>query len=785
MKKIVSSVCLLLFLFLISSSKTALARLNMSFNANQSQYSNWQFTENRLSNKPRLSTQNKRMSSSTADIVQLSHVLLQTEQAIVVSLPLPSGELADFKLSPSSIMPPELAERYPEIKTFSGYQLLAPENNGRFDITEHGFHGMFSYNNSTVFIEPQIQKNNTRYVSYYRNSIGGDISGKIKLQSPKKIPIIAQRDLLKNFSAKKQFAETSLILYRLAVSSSGEYSVFHGGSKSSVLSEIVTLVNRLNDVYQRDLSVKFELVANSDALIFLDPLTDPFNNNDQDGELNTTIIDGLIGSSNYDIGHVVNTEGGGLAGLGVVCDSIYKGDGVTGAQNPINDAFYIDYVAHEVGHQFGADHTFNGAEGACEGNRESNLAFEPGSASTIMGYAGICGSQNLQNNSDPYFHAKSIEQIKSYLMGNSGSTCGVPGNDINNIPLVDAGSDFTIPAHTPFTLSGSATDANNSDILTYSWQQIDLGTISHSITEQIDDGSRPLFRVWQPFLTAQRTLPRLEDILASTTSVGETYATTDRELNFRLLVRDARGGVGYDDNTIKVVNTNEAFAVTNPSSSIIWSSQQQVVNWNTANTKDSPISCSKVDILLSTDGGNNFTHQLAMQVDNNGSYEVTLSELTSTKSRIRINCSDNIFFAINEGDFTVDYQQTPIEPPVISGQETISIVEGTSLTLALSHFTFSGATVDKISLIEGNNYTLIDNTVTANSGFVGTLNVTVTAYSGDLMSEAFVAKISVTAKKLSTTSKSSSSGSFYWLLVLLVFIAVYRKSSLKLRINHV
>jgi len=773
MKKVVSGGYLLLSLFFLLNSSTALAQLNLSLNTNQSQFSDWNILENSLSKKQSLISKNTKMSISTTDINKLSSLLLQAEQYVVVSLPLPSGELVDFKLIPSPVMAAELADKYPKIKTFNGYQLLEPKNTGRFDITEHGFHGMFSYSNSTVFIEPEHQKNDTTYVSYYRKNIGTDFSSKIlKLQSPKKISIADNRDMRKKLLAIN--TETSLTLYRLAISSSGEYSVFHGGSKSLVLSEIVTLVNRLNDVYQRDLSVKFELVANSDALIFLDPLTDPFNNNDQDGELNTNIVDGLIGSSNYDIGHVVNTEGGGLAGLGVVCDSTYKGDGVTGASNPINDAFYIDYVAHEIGHQFGADHTFNGAEGACEGNRESSLAFEPGSASTIMGYAGICGSQNLQNNSDPFFHAKSIEQIKTYLSGSSGSTCGVNSADVNSIPVVDAGSDFTIPANTPFTLSGSATDANNTDALTYSWQQIDLGTISHGITEQVDDGSRPLFRVWQPLSTSQRILPRLEDILSSTTSVGETYATTDRELNFRLLVRDAKGGVGFDDNKIKVINTNETFTVTAPSSGIIWSSQQQVVNWNTANTQASPISCSKVDILLSIDGGNNFTTQLATEVENNGIYEVKIPEVTSTKSRVRINCSDNIFFAINEGDFTVDFQHTPVESPVISGQENISIVEGSILTLALSHFTFSGSTVDKITIIEGNNYTVIDNTVTANSGFVGTLNVTVTAHSGNLMSEAFVAKISVTAKKLPTKSESSSSGSLYWLLYLLVLIAANR-----------
>lgn len=781
MKKIVSGVY---FLFFCLNSTSVLAQSNFSANNNQSQFIHWQLLDDKLS-KRIITTQSKKVSLSATDISQLTHLLLKEEQSVVISLPLPNGELANFRLTPSRIMAIGLADKYPDIKTFSGYQLLAPENKGRFDITEHGFHGMFSFNNRTVFIEPETQKNNSRYVSYYRNTIVYDPTHKaINLQAPKKIARVNKQDMKTRSSAKKDNATTFLTLYRLAVSSTGEYSTFHGGSKSSVLSEIVTLVNRLNDVFQRDLSVKFELVANSDALIFLDPLSDPFNNNDQDGEINTNIIDGLIGSNNYDIGHVVNTEGGGLASLGVVCNTTYKGDGVTGAANPINDAFYIDYVAHEIGHQFGADHTFNGAEGACEGNREVNLAFEPGSASTVMGYAGICGSQNLQNGSDPFFHAKSIEQIKTYLVRASSVTCGINNGEVNNIPVVDAGGDFIIPANTPFTLTGSADDANSADTLTYSWQQIDLGTISHDVTQQIDDGSRPLFRVWSPITIPQRTLPQLSDILAATTSIGESYPTTDRELNFRLLVRDAKGGVGFDDNKISVINTSEAFAITAPSQGVIWASEQQVVSWNTANTQITPIACSKVDISMSTDGGVNFTTELASQVANNGNFEVTIPEATSTQSRIKINCSDNIFFAINNGDFTVDFQKTPVEPPVITGQNNISIVEGSSLTLALSHFTFSGSTVDKITLIEGNNYTLLDNTLTANSNFIGTLNVTVTAYSEGVSSEAFIAKITVTAKVQPKTS-TSSSGGVYWLLALLVIIVACRQSEKKLRINNV
>ena len=352
---------------------------------------------------------------------------------------------------------------------------------------------------------------------------------------------------------------------------------------------------------------------------------------------------------------------------------------------------------------------------------------------------------------------------------------------MNNVPVVNAGVDYIIPAHTPFTLSGSATDEDNNDSLTYSWQQIDLGTISHSASEQIDDGSRPLFRVWPPTGSPQRTLPQLSAILSSSTAIGETYATTDRLLNFRLLVRDARGGVGFDDNKLTVVNTNEAFAVTTPTIDMTWSSQHQIVNWQTASTQNSPISCAKVDILLSTDGGINFTIQLAAQVDNDGSFEVSIPSAISSQSRIKVACSNNIFFAISSGNFNIDFQSTQIEPPMITGQTSISIVEGSSITLTMVHFTFSGSTVDKITVLNGNNYTVVDNTVTANSAFVGILNITVTAHSGDLVSEVFVSKVSVTAKTVSPTpNRTSSSGGIFWLLSLLILLVFYRQLNRRL-----
>ena len=764
-----------------------------------------------INNNYRIKAANK----LTADMTVLTDLLLNTSSLInggtaTVILPLPNGEFAEFLLSYSTIIAPALADKYPEIKTFSGYQIGHPENSGRFDITPQGFHGMFRFNQETVFIEPEAifdpenQSVTSLYLSYYRKNTQqpADTVNRFVQQSPKIISpnqsVTFEQSLKQlsslninslNLSAAKQAKPTqsSLTTYRLAISATGEYSQYHGGTKSSVLAALITLVNRLNEVYQRDLSVKLELVADNDELIFLNSSTDPFSNDDQDGDINTTVINNIIGSQAYDIGHVLNTQGGGLAVLSSVCHNIYKGDGVTGNFPPINDAFYIDYVAHEIGHQFGAGHTFNGTEGACEGNRHSDSAYEPGSASTIMSYAspGLCGSQSLQNQSDPYFHAKSIEQIETNIQqGVIGSSCGSSsGAIVNNIPEVSAGNNYTIPAHTPFILMGSASDDDIADTLSYSWQQIDLGAASQSVTEQVDNGNRPLFRVFNPTETPTRTFPQLSDVLTNTVTIGEVYAMTDRALNFRLLVRDNQGGVGFDDNQITVVNTLEAFTVTLPDSGTNWTTIEQVITWNTADTEIAPISCQFVDILLSTDSGQSFPVSLAERVSNNGRYDAELPTTHSSQSRIKISCSDNIFFAINGGDFTINVDN--FLTPIITGQQNLSIQEGESISLTVDLFNYDQINAESLIILVNDHYTVENNEVIPEQGFTGELSVRVIAVANGIESDEFLASVSVVEQTVtpnantSATDQSSSGGSVVWLTFYL-FIFIYLKSQNKL-----
>ncbi len=674
---------------------------------------------------------------------------LKGKKAIVISVPLPDGRLVDFNLTSSPVMAKVLAEKYPSIRTFSGYQVDKPQHRGRFDITPHGFHGIFTYHGDKVFVDPVFRGDNHYYHSYFRrNALPLNASAFVRKLPPRrhlfKTPWQPQQPVEKARLSTHNNVANELLTYRIAIATTGEYSTFHGGTKEKALAAVVTMLNRINDVYQQDLAIKLKLVAQNDAIIFTDPSSDPFDNTDNDIDVITDVINNAIGVDNYDIGHLVSTGGGGVAGLGVVCTA-YKAEGETGSNVPTNDAFYIDFVAHELGHQFSAEHTFNGISGACDGNRSSLSAYEVGSGSTIMGYAGLCEQQNLQNNSDPYFHIYSIDQINTYTRVNQGSSCGTKTSKANQAPTVDAGNDYFIPARTPFILTGQASD-NENDNLTYSWEQFDLGTESaNKVEAQTDDGSRPLFRVFQPQTTATRTFPILTDVINNQVSFGESLPTTSRELNFRLVVRDDQGNLADDATKITVVGNDDGFAVIEPSASAVFNGGQQTVTWNTAATELSPILCTKVDISLSVDSGNNFAVTLLSATDNDGSQLINLPNLTTSLGRIKIACSDNIFFAMSTTDISITSDgSTWDSKPEFIAQQALLVDEDQSITLSASDFTFvNNLQIDRLNITAADNYQINGLTVIPNNNFNGQLRVDVTASKGEFTSDVFSTLITV------------------------------------------
>jgi len=696
---------------------------------------------------------------------------LQDDEHVSFMLPLPDGEMATYLFKRSSVIAPELAARYPNLLTFEAYEEDNPTNSGRFDLTNHGFHGMFQHDGKKILIDPESRNNATHYISYYAKNakplttFAGDTYFKATLNqlAPKDVP------------TSRPATGNSLKTYRMAISATNEYTAFHGGTKAGALSAMVTLVNRLNEVYQKDMSIRFELVANNDNVIFTDASSDPFSNNDNDVDTNAAVQSALIGNANFDIGHVLNTQGGGLAYPGI-CNSTYKARGLTGSPFPTGDFFYISLVAHEVGHQLGADHTFNGSSGACADNREASTAWEPGSGSTIMSYAGICADEDIASESDSYFHAGSIEQMLNFT---SLASCGITFANGNSIPIANAGLDYIVPANTPLILTGSATDINNSNTLTYNWEQMDIGSSSNSPSSMSDNGNRPIFRSWEPSNNPVRYLPRLSDVLSGKTVLGESYAKTNRDLNFRFTVRDNLGGVAYDDMKVSVTTSAGPFSIHEPVSGEQWKSDtSNRVQWNVAGTNQAPVSCENVDILLSEDDGSSFFN-LLINTPNDGETFVKTPNRITNKARLMVRCSNNIFYAVNDGKFSITPTATVTSiTPSITSQQSLIIDENTQLSLSLNHLTVNDA--DSIypadfSLLvaTGSNYSVSGVTIIPDDNYSGTLTVPVRVNDGQNTSAFFNLIITVKKTNIASTNNGGATGAISpWMLLLLLGTAL-------------
>jgi len=454
------------------------------------------------------------------------------EDRYIIELPMPDGSFQVFKFWESPTMEPDLQIQYPEIRTYTGQGIDDPYATLKFDLTPHGFHAQILSPNGRVFIDPHNKGDIQHYISYYTKDF-------YKINAEFECQLFSDENLIEELGYPSDELLTpsgpQLRTYRLAVAATGEYTAFYGGTVPLGLAAVVTSVNRVNGVYEKEVAVRMVLVANNNLIIYTNASTDPYSNTNGSTMLGQNIsnLSAVIGNSNFDIGHVFSTGGGGVAYLGSVCTS-NKAGGVTGSSSPIGDAFDIDYVAHEMGHQFGGNHSFNGTTGSCSGgNRNASTAFEPGSGSTIMAYAGICSPQDLQAHSDAYFHIVNFDEIIAFTNSGTGNGCAVITSTGNNAPVVTVpAGGFAIPKSTPFSLTGSATDPN-SDAMTYCWEEYDLGPAGAPGTPS---GDAPIFRSWNPSTSPARTFPRLSDLLNNTTVIGELLPTYARNLKFRLTV---------------------------------------------------------------------------------------------------------------------------------------------------------------------------------------------------------------------------------------------------------
>ena len=573
----------------------------------------------------------------------------------LITIPLPQGGEVEVRAEEVLIMAPKLAKQFPHIKTWRVIGENDAQIHGRIDQTGHGFHAMLVMpDGDTIFVEPDkdsAQAN--RYLSFSKHenheNFKTDFQCSVHSDDPLQSSAVKGNSRLKRVLAKPAL---STKVYRLAVAATGEYTHFHGGNKGQALSAIVTTINRVNDIFEQDLSISLELIGDETNIIYTNASTDPYTNDDVDALLEENIVNlsgGDLSKSSFDIGHVFGAGNvGGLAQVASACDDLLKAGGATGIPRPIGDAFSISFVAHELGHQLGATHTFN--SNCRGGQRTAERAVEPGSGSTIMSYAGVCGGGNdLQNEPDPQFHAISILDILEYTRNYEGSSCGRTRTISNQDPDIDAGSDYTLPTRTPFKLSATASDSDD-DVLRYTWEQMDTGSLS---SVDVDTGDNAIFRSRGNSKSGTRYIPRLIDLFDDTPVKGEHLPVENREVNFVATVRDGKGGVQVDTKKLRLVGTGRPFAVTSHRySQTLRADEKTTVSWDVAGTDGSPISCSKVDISFIEPNGNSFH---LVTTANDGEERITIPDNAPRMSRARlmVACSNNIFFNVSRGDLIV------------------------------------------------------------------------------------------------------------------------------------
>ena len=674
-----------------------------------------------------------------------------TGAGIRLALPMPDGLTEEFLVVESAILSPQMAAQYPGIRTYRGSGVADPTAILRLDTTSSGLHAMVLMQGRSILIDPYDAAGQT-LLSYEPN--GGkplqcnfgdiyDSASPLARFSPRLAPRLTA-------DYKFPVPLSQLRIYRTALLLTSSYVAQYDGTSAAAVAAATTQMNRVNAIYERDLNIRLQI---SGTVVYTTAASQPFPAADESDSVKILdaagrILADKIGTANFDVGEgFTGIGGGGVAALGSVCDDSSKGSGSSLGVGSVTPLHWVNLVAHEFGHQFGANHTFNASNVAgCKSTSiNPGTAFEPGSGSTTMSYVGLCTSatsvQDLQPQEDLVFHSYSVKEMLDFANSSAKPTagCSVPptGTRTNQPPAVTvAATDYIIPAKTPFSLNASATDPDAEDAgnLTFSWEELDLGAANPTNEDQ---GSRPLFRAYLPVAASRRYFPSLPFVLAGTNNppdlydvvtgsggegagetksfrLGEVLPITDRTMRFRVSVRDNRkfdgvtaGSIGFADVNVRSVAAAGPFQVSIPNGGENWTGgTSSTVTWAVAGTSAAPVSTAAVRISLSTDGGQTFPVILAESVPNTGTAAVTIPAATSTKTaRIRIEAVNNVYYDISDANFAIapgDLTQPLITSVVNSASFAPTLAANTLFSVFGSNFgtqasgsgtTLGGATV--------------------------------------------------------------------------------------------
>jgi subtilisin-like proprotein convertase family protein len=619
----------------------------------------------------------KLFSLELASIKQKLFSIAGKSSSTTITLPDAEGNMENFEVWEASNFESSLQARFKEIRAFSGRSTSNTGATLKISIAPSGIQTMVFRANGkpNEYIEPFSADHKIYAVFTSQRNKGG---APWLCSTP-------DEKLAKGLTNAVNRAGAStgeLKTMRLAQSVTAEYSNFFGATSASQVALVLAAVNatmtRTNGCYERDLALHLNLIANTTNVFYYDAATDPYSPGGTGAggawtnELQNTLT-AVIGEANYDVGHLFGASGGGgNAGcIGCVCVDGQKGKGYTspGIGGPTGDDFDIDYVAHEIGHQLGANHTFS------VGNEGTGVNKEVGSGITIMGYAGITAVDVAPHSID-IFHAASIAQVQANL---ANKTCPVTTSlaGINATPVVAPIANVTIPPSTPFTLTGTATDANASDILTYCWEQDDNTTTTGAAS--VASPTKTTGPNWLSFparTSGSKSFPVLATVLAGNSVTGplpggdpganiEALSSVSRALKFRLTVRDNRpynsatGAVGqtsFQDMTVNVDATNfTPFLITSQNTAATYvAGSTQTVTWSVGNTTAAPISVANVKILFSSNGGNTFS-TLVASTPNDGTETIQIPGVsgTSNNCRIKVESIGSVIFDINNAPITV------------------------------------------------------------------------------------------------------------------------------------